>query len=180
LHNPESKWKPYLDVYPKIANNFPMFYNEYEKSLLKGTPMIDHIHTELEQLKEEYQRIILAVPEFKMFGQDEYIKNKVLVISRIFFVKINDVTERIMVPLAGKINNEFFIGIDMFNHHYDKVGQTYWQYSNTEEAFLVKTQKQVAKGDAVIKLIKLIFIYDRSVKITEQSLIIDFYFIMDF
>jgi hypothetical protein len=57
----------------------------------------------MEQLKEEYHRIITSVPEFKMFTQEEYIRNKILVISRIFYVKINGVTERIMVPLAGTI-----------------------------------------------------------------------------
>lgn len=102
MHNPSSKWKPYLDLYPRLVDNFPMFYSDNEKSLLKGTPMIEQIASELDQLKEEYNRIVSAVPEFKMFTQDEYIKNKTLVISRIFYVKIKDSPERIMVPLAGK------------------------------------------------------------------------------
>lgn len=103
MHNPESKWKPYLDIYPRMVNGFPMFYTEAEKLLLKGTPMLEHIESELEQIKEEYKRIITAVPEFKEFSEEEYIKNKILVISRIFYVKINGVIERIMVPLAGYI-----------------------------------------------------------------------------
>lgn len=101
MHNPDSKWKPYLDVYPRLANGFPMFYSEYEKSLLKGTPMLEHIASETAQIKEEYQRIVAAVPEFKKFTCEEYIRNKVLVVSRIFYVKMHNVTERIMVPLAG-------------------------------------------------------------------------------
>ena len=101
MHNPESAWKPYLDVYPRLANNFPMFYNEYEKSLLKGTPMVEHMASEISQIKEEYERMIAAVPEFKQFSLEEYMRNKVLVISRIFYVKMHNVTERIMVPLAG-------------------------------------------------------------------------------
>ncbi|MDR3736658.1 MAG: SET domain-containing protein [Acidobacteriaceae bacterium] len=101
MHNPESKWKPYLDVYPRLANGFPMFYSEYEKSLLKGTPMLEHIASETGQIKEEYLRILEAVPEFKKFTCEEYIRNKVLVVSRIFYVRMHSVTERIMVPLAG-------------------------------------------------------------------------------
>jgi len=30
----------------------------------------------------------------------------------------------------------------MFNHHYDKVGQTYWQYNNTEDAFVVNARRK--------------------------------------
>jgi len=101
MKNPNSKWKPYLDVYPKLANNFPIFYNEYERSLLKGTPMLEHIVSEYNLIKDEYNRICSAVPEFKKFTAEEYIRNKILVVSRIFYVKMHGVAERIMVPLAG-------------------------------------------------------------------------------
>ena len=101
MHNPTSAWEPYMALYPRMTNSFPMFYNDYEKTLLQGTPMLDHTATELEQVMEEYDRIVAAVPEFKIFSKDEYIRNKTLVISRIFYVKMHGSTERIMVPLAG-------------------------------------------------------------------------------
>jgi len=37
----------------------------------------------------------------------------------------------------------------MFNHHYEKVGETYWQFSESENAFIVKAQQIIPKGDAV-------------------------------
>jgi len=37
----------------------------------------------------------------------------------------------------------------MFNHHYEKVGQTYWQFSDKDEAFNVKAQRQIDKNDAI-------------------------------
>lgn len=37
----------------------------------------------------------------------------------------------------------------MFNHYYDKIGQTYWQYSDKDNAFIVKAQKTIPKGDPV-------------------------------
>ena len=103
MHNPTSKWKPYLDVYPRLASNFPLFYSESEKSMLKGSPMLDHISSEYNQIKEEYYRILGVVPDFKQFTPEEYIRNKVLVVSRIFYVKMHGIAERIMVPLAGNI-----------------------------------------------------------------------------
>jgi len=101
MHNPKSKWKPYLDVYPRLVNNFPIFYTNEEKRLLTGTPMLEHIATEYKMLSEEYKRLVTAIPEFKQFTEEEYIRNKVLVVSRIFYVKIHGVENRIMVPLAG-------------------------------------------------------------------------------
>jgi histone-lysine N-methyltransferase SETD3 len=101
FHDETSFWKPFMDVYPKNVDNFPMFYPEDEKALLAGSPMVNHVKNELQEIKEEYNSIVSAVPEFKKFTCDEYIKNKTLVISRIFFVKIHGNNDRIMVPLAG-------------------------------------------------------------------------------
>ena len=101
MHNPNSKWKPYMDVYPRIGTIFPIFYNDHEKSLLKGTPMLDQIDSEYRILSEEYKRLVQAIPEFSEFTEEEYIRNKVIVVSRIFCVKMNGVRKRIMVPLAG-------------------------------------------------------------------------------
>ena len=102
FHDASSWWAPYMDVYPKLVSNFPMFYSEEEKKELQGSPMLKHIDSEIKEIKDEYELIVAAVPEFKQFSFEEYIRNKTLVISRIFFVKIRGVTERIMVPLAGR------------------------------------------------------------------------------
>lgn len=100
-HDPNSFWKPYMDVYPKMVDNFPMFYSEEEKALLTGSPILEHIPKEIEEIREEYNTIVAAVPEFSQFTCEDYMKNKTLVISRIFYVKIAGASERIMVPLAG-------------------------------------------------------------------------------
>ncbi len=97
----ESWWKPYMDVYPKTVDSFPMFFKEEEKELLKGSPMYDQIKSEIDEAKAEYDKIVAAVPEFAKFPFEAYLRNKTLVISRIFFVNINGTSERIMVPLAG-------------------------------------------------------------------------------
>jgi histone-lysine N-methyltransferase SETD3 len=133
-----SFWKPYMDVYPRSTGNFPMFFTKEEQDLLEGTPMKSHIPRELQEIREEYNAIVQAVPEFGQFSFEDYAKNKTLTISRIFFVKIHGENERIMVPLA-----------DMFNHHYEKVGQTYWQFKDAQDAFIVHAQKDIPLGDAI-------------------------------
>eukprot|EP01022_Parablepharisma_sp_SALTPOND_P026613 TRINITY_DN64487_c1_g1_i1.p1 TRINITY_DN64487_c1_g1~~TRINITY_DN64487_c1_g1_i1.p1 ORF type:complete len:635 (-),score=66.34 TRINITY_DN64487_c1_g1_i1:833-2737(-) len=100
-YDENSWWKPYMDVYPKTVDTFPMFFSEEEKEMLKGSPMYDQIKSEIAETKEEYKKIVAAVPEFKKFPFEAYLRNKTLTISRIFYVTINGVVENIMVPLAG-------------------------------------------------------------------------------
>jgi len=97
----KSWWKPYIDVYPKLVDSFPVFFTEKEKELLKGSPMYDQIHTEVKEMKTEYNKIVKAVPEYSKFPFEAYMRHRTLVISRIFFAAVNDKTEHMMVPLAG-------------------------------------------------------------------------------
>ena len=45
LHSSQSKWKPYLDILPKSYENFPIFFNDEEKSYFKGSPFLSNILT---------------------------------------------------------------------------------------------------------------------------------------
>jgi len=138
FHDPHSFWKPYMDVYPRDVSCFPMFYSKEERKLLRGSIMISHIDDEIEEIEQEYKKIVEAVPEFKQFTLEEYMKNKTLIISRIFYVTMHGVVDRIMVPLA-----------DMFNHHYERLGETHWRYDDKEDAFVVSAEKVIPKGDPI-------------------------------
>eukprot|EP00826_Nyctotherus_ovalis_P025624 TRINITY_DN1987_c0_g1_i5.p1 TRINITY_DN1987_c0_g1~~TRINITY_DN1987_c0_g1_i5.p1 ORF type:complete len:565 (+),score=157.58 TRINITY_DN1987_c0_g1_i5:256-1950(+) len=138
FHDPNSFWKPYMDVYPRDVSTFPIFYTKEERKLLQGSVMNSHIDDEIEEVRQEYTKIVQAVPEFKLFTLDEYMRNKTLIISRIFYVTIHNVVDRIMVPLA-----------DMFNHHYERLGDTHWRYVDKEEAFVVSAEKTIHKGDPI-------------------------------
>ena len=100
--------------------------------------MIYQIESETQEITEEYNTLIKVVPEFKKFSLEKYLHNKMLVISRIFFVKIHGIDDRIMVPFA-----------DMFNHHYKKIGQTFWKYDDKSDSFVVTAKHPIPSGDAV-------------------------------
>ena len=68
----------------------------------------------------------------------DYMKMKTLVISRIFLVTMEGKEERIMVPLA-----------DMFNHHYEKIGQSFWKYDQEKEQFTVTSQTVIPRGEYI-------------------------------
>jgi len=143
FHDDNSIWKPYINVYPKIVGSFPLFYTEEEKLMLEGSAMLSQIESEIEEIKNEYERIATVVPEIRKFTVEEYMRNKTLVISRIFFVNIHGTPERIMVPFA-----------DMFNHHYDKIGQTSWKYDNSSDSFVVTAKRDIPASEAVLCMIK--------------------------
>ncbi len=152
MHKKDSSWKPYLDVYPKLVSSFPLFFPEKVLTLLKGTSMGDYVSAELEQIKDEYEKISEAVPEFAQgFSFDEYARNKVLVISRIFDAKFCGVMQKIMVPMAGIVLSSSVE--DMFNFDYDKVGQTRWAYSEQEQAFVITSLRGIPKGESVSNLL---------------------------
>ena len=106
--------------------------------MIKGSEMLKQVYDELEEIKSEYSKIAEAVPEFKQFSLEEYTRYKTLTISRIFYVTIHGVEDRIMVPLA-----------DMFNHHYERLGETRWCYDNQTDDFVVNAEKLIPKGDPI-------------------------------
>ena len=138
FHDPNSFWKPYLNVYPKSISSFPFFYSKEEKEMLTGSSIVEDINIKKKELIDEYEKIAKAVPQFRKYTLEEYMKNKVLIVSRVFLVKIKGKEERIMVPFA-----------DMFNYHKEKVGETFWKYDDTSESFVVSAKRGIPIGEAV-------------------------------
>lgn len=135
----DSLWKPYMDVYPKTASNFPIFYTNEEKALLVGTSMLDKLNLDSIITIEEYSELIDKVPEFEAIEIDDYIRLMQLTGSRLFAVEMKGKKERIMVPVA-----------DMFNHLGNKPKQTSWNFYDDDNAFIVKAKRAIAPGEEVI------------------------------
>jgi hypothetical protein len=134
----DSIWRPYMDVYPKTASNFPIFYTKEEKSLLIGSSIFPEITREILEYVKEYNNITKKVPEFEKYKLEDFIKYMTFTVSRQFSVDINDKKRRLIVPLA-----------DMFNHIYDKPKQTHWSYSDEEQLFVVKAKRDIPSGEDV-------------------------------
>jgi len=57
LNNPQSKWKYYLDILPKSYENFPIFFNDEEKSWFIGSPFLKQINEKISDIEEDYNLI---------------------------------------------------------------------------------------------------------------------------
>jgi histone-lysine N-methyltransferase SETD3 len=81
---PDSEWNFYIEILPKNFDNFPIFFNEEEKAMLKGSPFLDQVQEKIEDIKTDYDLICKEVPEFAQFPIKEYSEIRMMVSSRIF------------------------------------------------------------------------------------------------
>eukprot|EP00826_Nyctotherus_ovalis_P057522 TRINITY_DN7872_c0_g4_i1.p1 TRINITY_DN7872_c0_g4~~TRINITY_DN7872_c0_g4_i1.p1 ORF type:complete len:274 (+),score=96.76 TRINITY_DN7872_c0_g4_i1:430-1251(+) len=138
LHDPLSFWQPYVDVYPHSVSSFPMFYSEEEKLMLHGSVILEDAEEEMRRMREEYENVAAVAPGFKKFTVEEYVRNKVLIKSRALKMKIDGIECKAIVPLA-----------DMFNYHYEKLGQTSWKFDQASDCFVVNAERDISLGDSV-------------------------------
>ena len=134
---PDSFWLPYLRILPEKYSNFPIFYTEEEKEWLKGSPFLDQVKEKIDDIKEDYNTISRAVPEFLQFSVQEFSKVRMAVSSRIFGMQIDSVKTDGFVPLA-----------DMLNHRRPR--QTSWNYDQERQGFIIEALENIERGAEVL------------------------------
>ena len=55
--NPDSFWKPYIDIFPTKCSNYPQFWSQEELKWLVGTNLIPEIKKRNNNLIASYQQI---------------------------------------------------------------------------------------------------------------------------
>lgn len=135
-HNPNSFWKPYLDILPQNYRNMPIFFSEAEKAYLKGSFSVGKIADRHAELKEEYDNIVRALPSFSEYPLDEFIWARSVVITRIFGLMINNAKTDGLVPMA-----------DMLNHKRPR--ETSWTYDDSRGAFTITALRSLAQGEQI-------------------------------
>ena len=103
--NTNTKWKRYFKTLPDSLENFPIFYDLEDLSLLTGSKFQKLIKEKQIDIKQDYDLMCNEIPEFGMFSLTEFSEMRMLVCSRICGVKIGKNRTEIFVPYG-----------DMFNH----------------------------------------------------------------
>ena len=62
--NKNSKFKEYLNTFPKDLSNFPVFFSDEEMEYLNGSPFKQKILRKKRELERDYQEICKAIPSF--------------------------------------------------------------------------------------------------------------------
>jgi len=134
--NPNSFWKPYLDMLPENYNSFPVFFSEDEMKLLEGSPFADQVRDKKSDLRKDYDAICQVAPEFAEYSFHDFCWARMTASSRIFGIVINGEKTDAFVPVA-----------DMLNHRRPK--QTSWFYSDEKKGFIIESLEDLNRGEQV-------------------------------
>jgi histone-lysine N-methyltransferase SETD3 len=118
----------------------PLFFKEEELAWLKGSITMLKISDRIDSLRREYDNIRKAVPEFNAFSAEDFVWARLVVITRIFGLMINNVKTDGLVPYA-----------DMLNHKRPKDGgsDTKWTYDDAYKGFTIVSLRNIGKGEQV-------------------------------
>jgi histone-lysine N-methyltransferase SETD3 len=146
-HKKNSFWAPYIRILPQNYRNMPIFFEEGELKLLKGSFSLKKIADRKEDLLAEYENICKHAPEFRQYTHKEFVWARLAVITRIFGLVINGNKTDGLVPMADMLNHKRprdSKGDDDGNH-----SETSWTFDDKRNAFTITSLKALNRGDQI-------------------------------
>merc|ERR1712130_704879 len=132
----KSRWHVYISILPRKFETIPLFFDEKQRSELVGSISLKKIDDRLESLRLEYEALCNAVPEYARFSQNDFIWARLVVITRIFGLVIDEVKTDGLVPMA-----------DMLNHKRPR--ETKWTYSQKKRGFLITALQNIPENSEI-------------------------------
>jgi len=132
---PSSVWRPYLDTLPSSFPHVPLFFDEKELALLKGSFTLGMIEDRKLWLREDHQSLRHSVRGFS-HPYAEFEWARVAVTSRNFNLEVHGRSVQALVPMA-----------DLLNHATPR--ETAWGFDDSSGAFRMTALKSFAPGEAV-------------------------------
>lgn len=131
-----SFWAPYINILPVYYANMPIFFPEDQLALLTGSFTMEKIADRIDSLRIEYDNIRRACPEFAKYTHEEFVWARLVVITRIFGMAIDNNKTDGLVPYA-----------DMLNHKVPK--ETKWTFDDGRYGFIITSLKTIQRGEQV-------------------------------
>ena len=103
----KSRWHVYISILPRKFETIPLFFDEKQRGELVGSISLKKIDDRLESLRLEYEALCNAVPEYARFSQNDFIWARLVVITRIFGLVIDEVKTDGLVPMADMLNHRY-------------------------------------------------------------------------
>lgn len=132
----ESKWFVYIDILPKKFETIPLFFNDDQRNELEGSMAIKKIDDRIESLRMEYDALCENIPEYTQWSHDDFVWARLVVITRIFGLVINDVKTDGLVAMA-----------DMLNHKRPR--ETKWTYDEKKKGFVITSLQSIDKDSEI-------------------------------
>ena len=132
--SPDSFFKPYYDILPPTLSNMPIFWNDKEKALLKGSYVLEQIAERNDAIEQDYKSICAIAPDMtKMCTLADFKWARMCVCSRNFGIVVNGLRTAALVPYA-----------DMLNHLRPR--QSKWQFEDHSQSFTISSLADLAMG----------------------------------
>lgn len=132
----ESKWFPYIDILPKTFSNIPLFFDRDTLEGLKGSLSLQKIQDRHDSLRAEYQNLRRHVGSFSKWSYEDFVWARLVVITRIFGLLINNQKTDGLVPMA-----------DMINHRRPR--ETRWTFNEVKQGFVISAMQSFNIGDQI-------------------------------
>lgn len=132
----ESKWFPYIDILPKTFSNIPLFFDRDQLEGLKGSLALQKIQDRHDSLRAEYQNLRRHVASFSKWSYEDFVWARLVVITRIFGLLINNQKTDGLVPMA-----------DMINHRRPR--ETRWTFNEVKQGFVISAMQDFRIGDQI-------------------------------
>lgn len=137
VHGAKSFFAPYYDILPESLRNMPIFWNEEELSLLRGSHLLVQIGDRAEAIREDYESIRSIAPEFAAVATlEEFQWARMIVCSRNFGLLVGGHRTSALVPHA-----------DMLNHYRPR--ETKWTFCEETQCFTITTLQTIGRGAQV-------------------------------
>lgn len=131
-----SHWFPYIDILPKTFSNIPLFFERKELDLLQGSIALQKIQDRHDSLRAEYQNLRRHVASFRKWTYEDFVWARLVVITRIFGLLINNQKTDGLVPMA-----------DMINHRRPR--ETRWTFNESKQGFVISAMQDFSIGDQI-------------------------------
>lgn len=100
-----SFFQPYYNILPESLSCMPIFWDQEEYKLLKGSYILTQIQMRKDAIREDYELICAIDPTFKRFSLEYFAWARMIVCSRNFGGIVNGVKTSSLVPMADMLNH---------------------------------------------------------------------------
>ena len=130
-----SPFGPYFDALPASFDDHPASFGPEARAMLEGSSALEDVDRLSESLDADYERVA-AMPALAGCTRAEFAWATCVTMSRTFRIKVEQLSCRMLVPLA-----------DMANHHPD--AQCKWEVHPGEGVFVVRAVRPIEPGEEI-------------------------------
>ena len=152
-NNPNSFWKPYLDILPsgQSFNSVPINYTPEQRKQLEGTYLNELLKQTEFQRDLSYHMIKKMVPGVGRYTKEEYFAVRTMLLTRVFSCEMQASRKKklLKVKTQAKARKMVIAPLaDMLNHQ--EPAKTTWHYSQKARGFhMVGVSPLITKGSEV-------------------------------